>query len=76
MEPLFLSKDEVAELTGYKLPALQCRWLKERGWVFEQNSNRRPIVGRAYAKKRLGGGDDGAPHIPATLRPNFAALAR
>lgn len=73
MEPLFLSKDEIAKLTGYKLPAHQCRWLKERGWVFEQNGNKRPIVGRSYAKSRLGG-SDAAAATPRAARPNFAAL--
>lgn len=73
MEPMFLSKDEVIELTGYKVPALQCRWLRDRGWVFEQNRNNRPIVGRGYAKSRLGGGDLAAP-IQGGARPNFAAL--
>lgn len=73
MESLFLSKDEVAELTGYKVPALQCRWLRERGWVFEQNRNNRPIIGRGYAKCRLGGGDAVPPPSGGT-RPNFAVL--
>ena len=49
MEPLFLSKDEIAELTGYKVPALQCRWLKDRGWVFEQNCVFRVIVTGDFA---------------------------
>lgn len=73
MEPLFLSKNEIAELTGYKLSAHQCRWLRERGWVFEQNCNKHPIVGRSYAKSRLGGSDHGDT-APRITRPNFAAL--
>ncbi len=77
MESLFLSKDEIAELTGYKLPAHQCRWLQERHWVFERNATNRPIVGRDYARSRLGGAKQAMPtpspssSIP---RPNFGAL--
>lgn len=77
MEPMFLSKDEIAELTGYKLPAHQCRWLVARGWVFERNRNNRPIIGRDYARSRLGGAKQAAsPSSPSsTPRPNFGALA-
>ncbi len=77
MESLFLSKDEVAELTGYKLPAHQGRWLKEHGWVFERNATNRPIVGRDYARSRLGGARQAAPTpspSSSTPRPNFGAL--
>lgn len=75
MEPLFLSKEEIAELTGYKIPALQCRWLKEKGWIFERNNNGRAIVGRAYANTRLGAADlSQCMHGSSTARPNFAAL--
>ena len=76
MESLFLSKDEIAELTGYKLPAHQRRWLQERGWIFERNATNRPIVGRAYALSRLGGTKPAtsAPPASSTPRPNFGAL--
>jgi hypothetical protein len=76
MESLFLSKDEVAELTGYKLPAHQGRWLKEHGWVFERNATNRPIVGRDYARSRLGGARQAAAvqSPSSTPRPNFGAL--
>ena len=77
MESLFLSKDEIAELTGYKLPAHQRRWLQDRGWVFERNATNRPIVGRAYALSRLGGATHTAPTSSpssSTPRPNFGAL--
>ncbi|MBT0962052.1 DUF4224 domain-containing protein [Denitromonas iodatirespirans] len=73
MEPLFLSKEEIAELTGFKLHSKQCGWLRQNGWIFEQNANRRPIVGRAYARQRLGFASDSAP-TPSTARPNFDAL--
>ncbi len=71
VEPsIFLSGDEVACLTGYKLSAKQVAWLRAKGWRFELNCNKKPIVARKYAEKMLGCG------IPedATYRPNFAAL--
>jgi hypothetical protein len=68
--PLFLTTDEVATLTGYKTPAKQVDWLCTKGWRFEINGNRKPIVARKYAEKMLGCG------VPeeSTYRPNFTAL--
>lgn len=70
--PLFLTGDEVGTLTGFKTPARQVEWLRTKGWRFEVNGNRRPIVARKYAEKMLGCGatDEN------TYRPNFAALQR
>ncbi|MCO5096450.1 MAG: DUF4224 domain-containing protein [Rhodocyclaceae bacterium] len=73
MAPLFLTPDELAELTGYARPFDQRRWLEVEGWVFAQNAARRPIVSRAYAETRLGGATvtDARP-----VKPNFDALKR
>ena len=71
MEPgIFLTSDEVETLTGFKSPARQVEWLRLKGWRFEINGNRKPIVARKYAEKMLGCG------IPEEVgyRPNFAAL--
>ena len=55
MEPaLFLTSDEVNTLTGFKTPMRQTDWLRTKGWRFELNSNRRPIIARRYAEKLLG----------------------
>lgn len=71
MEPgIFLTSEELETLTGFKFPARQVEWLRLKGWRFEINGNRKPIVARKYAEKMLGCG------IPeeAGYRPNFAAL--
>lgn len=67
---LFLTCDEINTLTGFKTPARQVDWLRTKGWRFEINGNRRPIVARKYAEKMLG---CGVPEENA-YRPNFAAL--
>ena len=69
--PLFLASDEVVTLTGYKLPARQTKWLQAKGWRFEINGNRKPIIARKYAEKMLGCGGQGEPSRP---QPNFSAL--
>lgn len=66
----FLDAVELETLTGFKTPARQVQWLRGKGWRFEVNGNRRPIVARKYAEKMLGCG------IPEErgYTPNFAAL--
>jgi len=51
---MFLTLDELRDLTGYALPAYQCRWLDRRGYPFETTGNGRPKVLRGYVEKRLG----------------------
>jgi hypothetical protein len=67
---IFLTCDEVGTLTGFKTPGRQVEWLRTKGWRFEVNGNRRPIVARKYTEKMLGCG------VPeeSTYRPNFSAL--
>jgi hypothetical protein len=67
---LFLTTDEVGTLTGFKTPARQVEWLRTKGWRFEINGNRRPIVARKYTEKMLG---CGAPE-EVIFKPNFSAL--
>ena len=65
-----MTGEEIGTLTGFKMPARQVQWLSTKGWRFEINGNRKPIVARKYAEKMLGCG------VPEEVayRPNFAAL--
>ena len=65
-----LTPDEVADLTGFKSTGKQVNWLSTKGWRFEVNGCKRPIIARRYAEKMLGCGvvEDQA------YKPNFAAL--
>lgn len=69
-EPFFLTPEEVSALTGFRLPTRQVSWLQRKGWRFEVNGNRRPIIARKYAEKMLGCG------VPEEqgYTPNFHAL--
>ena len=69
--PLFLIDTEIEILTGYKLPSHQTKWLRLKGWRFELNGNRKPIIARKYAEKMLGCASDALDAMP---RPNFHAL--
>jgi hypothetical protein len=70
---LFLTPDEVHDLTGYKRHADQRRWLSDRGWTFETAATGRPVVARSYAESRLGPSEStaGGPWMP-----NVAAIRR
>lgn len=54
METEILSDEELAALTGYKARAYQRRWLVDRQWVFVESRGKRPLVGRMYARMKLG----------------------
>ncbi len=51
---MFLTADDLVELTGYQAPARQCRWLDRAGYPFELNAAGKPKVLKAYVEKRLG----------------------
>ena len=57
MTALFLSADEVSDLTGYKLPAKQAEWLADRRYLHELDANGRPKVLRSHLMARLGGAE-------------------
>lgn len=54
METEILSDEELADLTGYKARGWQRRWLNDRGWHFVESRGGRPLVGRQYARMKLG----------------------
>jgi hypothetical protein len=51
---LTLSPDELEELTGYKIPACQIKWLKAHGWCYVEAKGGRPKVSRKFAEQKLG----------------------
>ena len=52
---MFLTRKEMADLTGYERPSAQTRWFKQRGWPFEISALGEPKVLRTVAIARLGG---------------------
>lgn len=51
---MFLTRDELQQLTGYKRAADQIRWLRERGVHFFVAATGRPSVPRAAIEGRSG----------------------
>jgi hypothetical protein len=54
MEAEILSDEELAQITGYKARAYQRRWLDDRQWIYVESRGKRPLVGRMYARMKLG----------------------
>ena len=52
---MFLTDDELADLTGRKRSKLQIEWLVDHGYKFELNAAGRPKVLRAFVERKLGG---------------------
>lgn len=74
---IFLTPEELAELTGRSTSASQQRWLKANGYRFVLNANSRPIVARGHVLARLGAApDDSITPVVAAPRPNFSAIQR
>lgn len=67
---MFLTGDELYDLTGYKLASSQCRWLESRGYPFETNASGKPRVLRAYIQQRLCPNPAGSP----IAAPDFDAI--
>ena len=54
METEIISDEELADLTGYKARGWQRRWLNDRNRHFVESRAGRPLVGRQYARMKLG----------------------
>lgn len=70
---LFLTPDELHDLTGYKRHADQRRWLSDRAWTFETAATGRPVVARSFAESRLGAPDRAT---AGAWMPNLAAIRK
>jgi hypothetical protein len=52
---MFLTRNELIELTGYKSPSAQSRWLQREGFCFRVGADGRPRVLREAIINALGG---------------------
>lgn len=81
-EGLFLTGDELRELTGFRAPHCQVRWLESNRWRFAMNRHKEPRVARQYFQERMGctgsrtSHGDAINQAAAAAVPNFAALDR
>ena len=53
MTRTFLTRDELADLTGYQQRRKQCAWLRDGGWPFVLGGDGHPRVLRDELVRRL-----------------------
>ncbi|GAC1610822.1 MAG: hypothetical protein NVS3B3_20580 [Aquirhabdus sp.] len=73
---MFLSKEEIKELTGYAYASKQIEWLRNHQWKFEVNAQQIPKVARSYCEVRMGGHNPKQTNemMASQVRPNFQVL--
>lgn len=79
MSGLFLTADELAELTGFRSARGQARWLDKNRWRYAVTGSGKPRVTRDYFGSRVGAAASAASLAGAALapeQPNFAAIGR
>lgn len=64
---MFLTADELSQLTGYRRPSAQIRWLRSRAVKHYVNAAGHPVVARAWL-------DLDRQAVPIPVRPNLRAL--
>lgn len=82
MSPLFLSHEELVDLTGFKQTKGHIRWLERHGWRFALTRSMQPRVARDYFLNRMGlppsrSGYTGRDVASVSMEePDFSALDR
>ena len=73
---MFLTDQELKELTGYAFRSRQILWLRKNNWKFEVTAQLKPKVAKSYFEMRLGSGvlNQDTKLSENVLRPNFNAL--
>jgi hypothetical protein len=72
---MFLTADELHELTGLKRWSAQIRWLSDRHWAHAVRADGRPIVSRKEAERQLETAGARRASV-GTNEPDFAAGRR
>ncbi len=67
---MFMSHQELIELTDFKAPHAQCRWLTEHDYPFDKSASGKPKVLKSYLEQRLGYQNS----IVTGQQPDFSAI--
>lgn len=82
MSDLFLTHDELTELTGFKTPRGHAKWLDRNRWRFVLTRSQQARVSREYFLDRMGlsrgktGSTEQVNHGATLVEPDFSALDR
>lgn len=73
---MFLTADELRELTGRVRWSAQIRWLRDNHWAHTVTADGRPVVSKQEAERQLVTGSRAPPQDAGTSEPDFAAARR
>lgn len=77
---MFLSEDEIRQLTGYKQRTKQMRWLSTEGFEFRIRADGSIALLRKHVESLMGEGAQGPPsqsrRPPKRAQPNFSIFER
>lgn len=82
MSDLFMTHDELIELTGFKTPNGHAKWLDKNRWRYVLTRSHQARVSREYFLERMGlsrgktGSTDQVNQAAALEEPDFSALDR
>ncbi|MEK8087010.1 DUF4224 domain-containing protein [Aquabacterium sp. A3] len=82
MSDLFLTAEELTELTGFKTSAGHAKWLEKNRWRYVLTRSMQPRVSREYFLDRMGlprgktGSTDQLHQFAQVVEPDFSALDR
>lgn len=68
---MFLTKNELRDLTSYKFREKQIQWLRDRGYKHEISANGQPKVLKSYIESILGLNNQ---KYDKSSSPDFSAL--
>jgi len=71
---MFLTKLQTQELTGYKIPSAQIRWLKENGFMFKIGADGYPRILICEMESQMLSNSKPTKNIVRQETPNFEAL--
>jgi hypothetical protein len=69
---MFLTPDELHDLTGRRRPSAQIRWLRDHCWTFAERADGRPAVSRREAERQLE--TSSSRRAPPAAEPDFTVL--
>lgn len=67
---MFLTNQELNELTDRKIPKAQINWLRKQSYPFEISANGKPKVLREYVMQKL----RDSKSVSSSTEPNFDAI--
>ena len=71
---MFLTRNEIQQLTGYKIPSAQIRWLQKNGILFRVGADGYPRILLSEVEFQMLSHTKSTKHFSVQETPNFEVL--